>query len=132
MRAASIAQDGRDQEAVDALNTLREMGFSVIINGLAYSFREEPFTFMHTIIRQSMYDKEHWLQMQLTTKCVFCDRPAKGSMRLTDPGHNQRYQVAGFDDYAFLAGDSYVPSCCVAHESCSNKPAGFTRPQIFN
>lgn len=110
-----------ESDAVGAIKTieeLRERGFCVIADGIDYTFKREPFTFIHELIRKSLMD-DRWHQYEMGTTCKDCGKSAYFSRRLTPDG-----RIADKDDSNYQAGDHYE-AVCPDHLSCLGLPEGF-------
>lgn len=126
----SIGEAQNHKEAVWALETLRKMGFHVIINGIDYTFQEEPFTFMHQLLAEAKSDP-NWHEIEMSTRCRYCGDRARGTRRWKVDENGKRSEIADYNDTAFKAGDSeYEPVCCGEHKSCLNQPEGFERKML--
>lgn len=114
------------EEAIAVLEALRKKGFHVVVDGIDYTFQEEPFTFMHQLIEKT-FENEDWHEIKMSTRCKYCDRIARGSRRVkVETGEITRYS-----DETFAAGDSnYEPVCCVDHPSCLGQPLDFKRKPL--
>lgn len=114
------------EEAIAVLEALRERGFHIVVDGITYTFQEEPFTFTHQLIEKAIEDK-NWHEIEMSTRCKYCDKLAKGSRRIkVDTG-----KIARYSDETFLAGDSnYEPVCCEEHKSCLGQPLDFERKPL--
>jgi thymidine kinase len=111
-------------EAIGVIEFLRQDGFCVIVDGIDYTFQELPFTFMHELLRRTK-ENPNWHQIEMGTRCKYCERPARGSRRLKPDG-----SIADFGDKAFEAGEHYEPVCCITHLSCLGQPPDFQRPEL--
>jgi len=111
-------------EAIWTIEQLRSRGFSVVANGLTYTFQEEPFTFMHSLIAKTG-SHPNWHQIEMGTRCKYCEKPARGTRRLKPDG-----STTDFNDRTFLAGDNYEPVCCDEHKSCEDQPDNFQRQPL--
>ncbi len=113
-------------DAILYLEHLRMKGFNIVVDGIDYTFQEEPFTFMHELIGKSL-DNLNWNQIEMRTRCKYCGRPARGTRRVkVETG-----EIAQYNDVTFLAGDSeYEPVCCQEHPSCLGQPEGFVRQSL--
>ena len=116
--------ESSSKEAVAVIEDLRSRGFNVICDGIDYTFQEEPFTFSHELVARSLGDR-NWHEIELATRCKYCDKPAKGTRRLTPEG-----LIADYADTAYQAGDNYEPVCCDQDESCKNQPEQFQRKAL--
>jgi len=108
-------------EAIDVLEELRKKGFNVVVNGLDYTFQEEPFTFMIDLVEKSTKEK-NWHEELMQTKCKYCEKDAEGSRRLKTGG-----KIADYNDKQFESGEHYEPVCCDDHKSCTNQPEDFRK-----
>ncbi len=117
-----------DRSAIKVLEQLRAMGFHVVVDGIDYTFQEEPFTFMHDILAYAKQSK-NWHSIKTATRCRYCNEEAQGSRRWVY--RNGAWKIAPYSDQTFLAGsDVYEPVCCKNHASCTNKPKGFRRKEL--
>lgn len=117
----------RPREAIAAINKLQRLGFSVVADGIDYTFQEKPFTFMHHLIGRALKNA-HWHQFEMATRCKYCERPARGSRRLKPDG-----SIADYNDTAFLAGENYEPVCGEnGHVTCVGRPKRFVRRSLPN
>jgi len=125
-----IAHTQKPKEAVIAIETLRKMGFHVIVDGVDYTFQEEPFTFMHNLLAQAKKDT-NWHAIEMSTRCRYCNKRAKGTRRWKINSTGKK-KIAEYTDTAFLAGDSeYEPVCCDNHhKSCTKQPFDFHRQEL--
>lgn len=112
------------QEAITIIDYLRTRGFCVIVDGVDYTFQEEPFTFMHPLLAQTLKN-ENWHEVEMGTRCKHCDEEARGTRRLKPDG-----STAHYTDKAFEAGDHYEPVCCKRHKSCVGQPDYFIRQEL--
>ena len=111
-------------EAIESIEELRKMGFHVVCDGIDYTFQEEPFTFAHKLVEFSI-GASSWHEVEMGTKCKYCESPARGTRRLKPNG-----STAHFEDQAYEAGENYEPVCCVEHKSCVGQPEGFIRQPL--
>lgn len=112
----------RPREAIVTINKLQRLGFSVVADGIDYTFQEKPFTFMYHLIARA-FKNPNWHQFEMGTRCKYCDRLARGSRRLRHNG-----LIANFNDTAYEAGDHYEPVCGEnGHVTCLGQPKGFVR-----
>lgn len=111
-------------EAIRTLEELRNKGFNVLCNGIDYTFQEEPFTFSHHLIARALMGSS-WHEVELATRCKYCERQAAGSRRLKANG-----EIAHYEDTTFEAGDNYEPVCCDEHKSCEGQPSNFQRRRL--
>lgn len=105
-------------EAIAGLLALQQAGFTVIINGIDYDFKSDPFTHMHHLLLMSRF-LAGWRTFQLTTMCRHCSHPARGSRRvITFPdGH---IAIADATSPIVMPGLSdYYAVCDVFHKSCT-------------
>lgn len=111
-------------EAIRTIEELRKKGFNILCNGIDYTFQEEPFTFSHHLIARALMD-QNWHEVELATRCKYCEKPAAGSRRLKANG-----EIAHYNDTTFEAGDNYEPVCCDEDKSCVGQPYDFKRRRI--
>ncbi|OGM67622.1 hypothetical protein A2985_00460 [Candidatus Woesebacteria bacterium RIFCSPLOWO2_01_FULL_43_11] len=116
--------ESSSEEAIGVIEDLRSRGFNVICDGIDYTFQEEPFTFSHELVARSFGDG-NWHEIELATRCKYCDKQARGTRRLTPDG-----SIADFSDTAYQAGDNYEPVCCDRDKSCVGQPKDFQRKSI--
>ncbi len=117
------------KKAIQILEMLRRMGFHVVVSGIAYTFQEEPFTFMFDLLREAVKNP-HWHQFEMSTRCRYCNKKAQGTRRVK-LGKNGNREIASYTDTTFVAGDSiYEPVCCVIHPSCVNQPKNFIKQKL--
>lgn len=116
--------DSDGEEAGSSIEELRNMGFNVVFDGIDYTFQEEPFTFAHNLLEVANLNG-NWHQIEVGTKCKYCDATAEGTRRLKPDG-----SIAHYNDQAFEAGEHYEPVCCKGHPSCVGQPKGFLRQQL--
>lgn len=125
-----IANASDPEDAVAALNALRMMGFNVVVNGIDYTFQEEPFSFMHDLLEYSLKDP-NWHEIEMSTRCRYCGERARGTRRWRLDEKRERVGMADFSDTTYVAGDSeYEPVCCKEHKSCNNQPVTFKRKPL--
>ena len=110
--------------AIRTLEELRKKGFNVLCNGIDYTFQEEPFTFSHHLIAKALIDT-NWHEVELATRCKYCEKPAAGTRRL-----KTNEEIAHYNDRTFEAGDNYEPVCCDQHKSCKGQPSDFRRKPL--
>lgn len=105
-------------EAVAGLLELQQAGFTVVINGIDYDFKSDPFSHMHHLLLMSRF-LPGWRTFQLTTMCRHCPNPARGSRRvITFP--DGRKQIADATSPIVMPGLSdYYAVCDVYHKSCT-------------
>lgn len=127
------AHDRSPREVINVLEVLRRMGFHIVVDGIDYTFQEQPFTFMHGLIKRVLKDENgNWHQIETKTRCRFCDKDAQGT-RLTLVEKNGNRSIAhedfGWDHPGSLDFD---PVCCSdAHPSCIHKnPDQFVRHEL--
>jgi len=107
-------------EAIQALNDLRQMGFNVLVAGVALTFKGEPFGFMDAIGYLASQDPQAEATMA-TTKCAFCDHTAEVTQLEKDG------ELAHYDDPDVFIGDlEFTPVCGTRHASCESRPEPFT------
>lgn len=113
-------------EAAKILEKFRRKGFQVIIDGIDYTFQEEPFSLMHDLLIEVGRKKRHWHAIEMSTRCRYCNKVAFGTRRI------KKGRIANYNDIVFLAGDSeaYEPVCCIDHKSCRGQPADFVRQKL--
>jgi thymidine kinase/deoxyadenosine/deoxycytidine kinase len=112
-------------EALETLDTLLQKGFHVVVDGIDWQFNNKPFTFIQDLLARSAEDP-NWHQVQLGTRCKYCEKPAHGSRRFKQDGSG----IAHRDDVAYQAGDHYEPVCCEKHASCVGHETGFVRGSL--
>ena len=119
-------EDKNHEDAVRAIEELRTMGFHVIVDGINYTFQEEPFTFMHRLLSETRRKDGNWHAIEMSTRCRYCDKDAVGTRRIKEG------QIASYSDTVYLAGDKeqYEPVCCEEHESCTGQPSDFIRKEL--
>lgn len=110
-------------EAIEGLLALQQTGFTVVINGIDYDFKADPFTHMHHVLLLSRF-LPGWRCFQLATMCRHCPNPAHGSRRvITFPDGQQ--QIADATSPVVMAGLSdYYAVCDIFHKSCTRLTAG--------
>lgn len=111
-------------EAIRTLEELRKREFNVLCNGIDYTFQEEPFTFSHHLIARAIFDN-NWHELELATRCKYCEADARGTRRLKPDG-----SIALYNDQTFEAGEHYEPVCCKDHPSCIGQPDNFLRQPL--
>ncbi|HVB74469.1 MAG TPA: hypothetical protein VNE38_13020 [Ktedonobacteraceae bacterium] len=109
-------------QAVAGLLELQQAGFTVVINGIDYDFKADPFTHMHHLLLMSRF-LPGWNVFQLATQCQHCSHPAHGSRRiLTFP--DGRRQIADATSPIVMAGLShYYAVCDIFHKPCTRLEA---------
>ncbi len=105
-------------EAVAGLLELQQAGFTVVINGIDYDFKSDPFTHMHHLLLMARF-LVGWKTFQLTTLCRHCPNPAHGSRRvITFP--DGRREIADASSPIVMPGLSdYYAVCDTFHKSCT-------------
>jgi len=120
------AHDKKPKDAIAALEAIRKMGFHVIVDGIDYTFQEEPFTFMDGLLKRARKNK-HWYQIETSTRCCYCGNVAQGT-RLSLVDQNSVRKIAPYDfDWNHPGSMDFEPVCCKEHKSCENQPQGFKR-----
>lgn len=127
-------------EAIAALLELQQAGFTVVMNGIDYDFKADPFTHMHHLLLMARF-LPGWQSFQLATMCRHCPNPARGSRRvITFPdGHKQ---IADASSPIVMPGlSNYYAVCDVFHKSCTRQaisehvrsplPTALTSEQIY-
>ncbi len=109
-------------EAIEGLLELQRAGFMVVINGIDYDFKADPFSHMHHVLLMSRF-LPGWQTFQLTTMCRHCPHPARGSRRvLTFP--DGRKQLADATSPIIMPGLSdYYAVCDRFHKTCTREEA---------
>lgn len=109
-------------EAIAGLIELQCAGFTVIINGIDYDFKSDPFSHMHHLLLMARF-LPGWKTFQLTTMCRHCPNPARGSRRvITFP--DGRQQIADATSPIVMPGLSdYYAVCDIYHKSCTRLEA---------
>lgn len=109
-------------EAIAGLLELQQAGFTVVINGIDYDFKADPFTHMHHVLLISRF-LPGWKTFQLTTMCRHCSNFAHGSRRvITFP--DGRRQIADATSPIVMPGLSdYYAVCDIFHKSCTRLEA---------
>jgi thymidine kinase len=90
----------------------------VVINGIDYDFKADPFSHMHHLLLMSRF-LPGWRTFQLTTQCYHCPNPARGSRRvITFPdGHKE---IADATSPIVMPGlSNYYAVCDVFHKPCT-------------
>ncbi len=105
-------------EAIAGLLELQQAGFTVVINGIDYDFKADPFTHMHHLLLMSRFSPG-WRTFQLATMCRHCPNPAHGSRRvITFP--DGRKQIADVTSPIVMPGLSdYYAVCDTFHKTCT-------------
>lgn len=105
-------------EAIAGLLALQQAGFTVIINGIDYDFKADPFTYMHHVLLVACF-LPGWKTFQLTTQCRHCSLPAHCSRRvITFP--DGRQQIADATSPIVMPGlSNYYAVCDILHKSCT-------------
>ncbi len=117
------------KKAVAALKELQKMGFHVVVDGIDYTFQEEPFTFMHDLLAQ--VDNSSWFAIETSTRCRYCHETAQGTRRWVRRG--AQWKIADYHDQTYVAGSEiYEPVCCKNHQSCRNQPKGFKKKGLHS
>jgi thymidine kinase len=98
------------REAIDVISNLR-LRFNVVVAGVSYTFRGEPFTFMKDL-EEHVGDDPNWNIIKTVTRCTYCEKDAKGT-RLVVEG-----RIADCGEDAFMADGDYEPVCVEEHPSC--------------
>jgi thymidine kinase len=125
-----VAHSKKSNQAVQILRYLQKMGFHIIADGIDFTFQEEPFSFMDTILKQTK-KLISWHQIEMSTRCRYCDKKARGTRRWKI-NNKKRIKIADYSDTVFVAGDSeYEPVCCSKHKSCLNQPSSFRRKELL-
>lgn len=105
-------------EAIEGLLELQQAGFSVVINGIDYDFKADPFSHMHHVLLMSRF-LPGWRTFQLTTMCRHCTHPAHGSRRIITFPDGQK-QIADATSPVVMPGFSdYYAVCDIFHKSCT-------------
>ncbi|HET8840162.1 MAG TPA: hypothetical protein VFN35_01785, partial [Ktedonobacteraceae bacterium] len=109
-------------EAIAGLIELQCAGFTVIINGIDYDFKSDPFSHMHHLLLMARF-LPGWKTFQLATMCRHCPNPARGSRRvITFP--DGRQQIADATSPIVMPGLSdYYAVCDIYHKSCTRLEA---------
>ena len=112
----------RPFEAIAALLELQQAGFTVVINGIDYDFKSDPFTHMHHLLLMARF-LAGWQSFQLATMCRHCPHPARSSRRvITFP--DGRKQIADASSPIVMPGlSNYYAVCDVFHKSCTRQSA---------
>jgi thymidine kinase len=113
-----LCTDQTPFEAIRGLLALQHAGFTVVINGIDYDFKADPFAHMHHLLLMSRFLRG-WKTFQLTTMCRHCPNPAHGSRRIiTFP--DGRKQLADATSPIVMPGLSdYYAVCDIFHKSCT-------------
>ncbi len=114
------------QEVLDTVEELRKRGFNIVCDGIDYTFQGKPFTFSHDLVDNALLNP-NWHEIELTTRCKYCEKQAKGTRRLKPDG-----TIANYSDTTFQAGENYEPVCCDGHPSCVGQPPGFKRKYLYS
>ncbi len=118
-------------EAIAGLLQLQQAGFSIVMNGIDYDFKADPFTHMHHVLLMARF-LPGWQTFQLATMCRHCSHPARGSRRvLTFP--DGRTHIADATSPIVMPGLShYYAVCDIFHKSCTRLSASdeHTRPPL--
>lgn len=119
-----IGEDNKN--SLEALDRLLKIGFNVVVNGVDYTFKEEPFTFTHKLLEKTTLDS-NWHEIEMSTKCKYCEEAARGTRRVLKNG-----KIASYTNDNLKPGDEeYEPVCCQnGHVSCVNQPLGFKRQPL--
>jgi thymidine kinase len=109
-------------EAIAGLIELQQAGFALVINGIDYDFKADPFTHMHHLLLMSSF-LPGWKTFQLTTRCRHCAHPAHGSRRvITFP--DGRQQIADATSPIVMPGlSNYYAVCDIFHKPCTRLAA---------
>jgi len=125
-----IAHANRPETAIKALKAMQKLGFHIICDGIDFTFQEEPFNFMLILLGQTK-KYASWHEIEMSTRCRYCDKKAVGTRRWKVDGNGARVKIADYNDLVFVAGDSeYEPVCCKKHKSCMSQPANFRRKDL--
>lgn len=113
------------EDAKKSIEALRKLGFNVVCDFIDYTFQEEPFTFSHDLLKETVENPD-WHEIEVGTRCRYCPEEAKGTRRILMTG-----ETASCDNQAFQSGDEeYEPVCCEEHKSCGNQPRDFVRQPL--
>jgi len=124
-----IGQKDKAQEAIEVLEKLRQMGFNLVIDGIDYTFQEEPFTFMHDLLREARKN-DNWHQIETSTHCRYCSQPAHGTrLWLINPDGSRKIAPYGFN-FVHPGDTEFEPVCCDKHPSCVDQPSNFHRQEL--
>jgi len=117
------------KQAVAILDQLRDLGFHLIIDGIDYTFAQEPFTFMHQLLKKAGED-DNWHQIETSTRCRYCERVAQGTrLWLVDEGGKK--EIAPYDlNWQHPGSMDFEPVCCCEHKSCADQPLDFVRQEL--
>lgn len=109
-------------EAIEGLLELQQAGFTVVINGIDYDFKADPFTHMHHVLLMSRF-LPGWKAFQLTTMCRHCPHPARGSRRVLTFADGRK-QLADATSPIVMPGLSdYYAVCDRFHKTCTRDEA---------
>jgi len=134
-----LAQKDNPQEAIDALEELRKMGFHVIADGIDYTFQEEPFTFMHNLLGKVKKEQKeaegekrnpNWYQIETHTRCRWCNKHARGTRLYRINEHGQQQIMPYGYDFRQPGSLLYEPACCEEHNTCTDQPVGFKKSPL--
>ncbi len=105
-------------EAIAGLLQLQQAGFSIVMNGIDYDFKADPFTHMHHVLLMARF-LPGWQTFQLATMCRHCSHRARGSRRvLTFP--DGRTHIADATSPIVMPGLShYYAVCDIFHKPCT-------------
>ena len=115
-----------ENDVIKVLEKIRRKGFQIIVDGIDYTFQEEPFTFMHRLLNEAKKNKKNWHALEMSTRCRYCDKVAIGTRRI------KQGRLANYHDSVYLPGDqeAYEPVCCQEHKSCTGQPSDFLRKEL--
>jgi thymidine kinase len=123
-----LCTDQTPEEAIASLIELQRAGFTVVVNGIDYDFKADPFTHMHHLLLMSRF-LPGWQSFQLTTLCKHCALPARGSRRIiTHPDGRQQLADAS-SPVVMPCFSSYYAVCDEYHKSCT-RPDGHVRQPL--
>jgi thymidine kinase len=114
-----ISQNGKPEEAIQAISELQKLGFDVIVSGITRTFEGKPFTFMQDLVDYAS-DTFTWNAVEMSSLCACCDKKAKGTRRYVSlNGDDPR--IAKLGERFDVAGGSklYIPVCMDEHLSFS-------------
>jgi thymidine kinase len=110
------------EEAIAGLLELQRAGFTVVVNGIDYDFKSDPFSHMHHLLLASRF-LPGWRAFQLTTMCRHCPNPARGSRRVITLPDGRR-QLADASSPIVMPGlNDYYAVCDIFHKSCTRLTA---------
>lgn len=133
------AHKDNHQKAVEILEEIRKKGFHVIVDGIDYTFQEEPFTFMHDLLGKVKKEQKeaegekrnpNWYEIETHTRCRWCNQQACGTRLYRINEYGQRQIMPYKYDFRQPGSLLYEPVCCEEHKSCTDQPDDFKKSPL--